>query len=159
MKAKRSDILEMQAVTTLDGRRSYIPVRDDAAGILAERDAMPPALRPDASPVAENLTGGYKDRAIGFSIKTWQLSLVVAVVAWLIGGKLLTDHPLLSLGALAWLITGFALVWAGAFVLDLAVSPSGVELLNVLLFWRYLSREQRERFRHYEESRKNERVR
>jgi energy-converting hydrogenase Eha subunit C len=134
-------------------------VRDDAAGILAERDAMPPALRPDASPVAEQLAGSYRDRAVGFSIRTWQLSLVVAVVAWLIGGKLLTDHPLLSLGALAWLITGFALVWAGAFVLDLAVSPSGVELLNVLLFWRYLSREQKERFRHYEESRKNERVR
>ena len=145
---KGSEIMDLQPVKRADGGVTYIPTRREH-GALTEIDARPLAAATQYQPITEELAGSYKNRAIGFSIKTWQLSAVVGFVAWLVGGKLLMDHPLLSLGALAWLITGFGLVWAGAFVLDLFLSPSGVAWYSARRMWNHLDREQAERWRYW----------
>ena len=126
MPPKRDTIIDLQPVTKPDGRKTFYPVRADA-GDLAEMDAAPLAqaqgLRPPA-PMATAVTeGDHVSRAWAFSIRTWQLAALVGFASWIILGKLATGHPLLSLGAVVWLITGVGVVWAGAFLLDWLSSP------------------------------------
>jgi len=142
-KRYKSSIIEMQALPRQGGGMSFVPVRQPQG----DMELIPPEAAPmrKAPQNQVTVTGTHLNRAWAFSVKTWQISAVVGLVAWLIGGKLLANHPLLSLGALAWLLTGFGLVWAGAYVLDALVSPEGAELLDTLLFWRFMAREQKER--------------
>ena len=68
----------------------------------------------------------------------------MGVGVWLLA-RILKGYPLLSVGAILWLVAGFAIVWAAAYLLDTLISPEGAELLDVVLFWRYMGREQKER--------------
>ncbi len=150
MKSKyKSAIVTLKPVTMADGRTTYIPVRQNEerdATDLTPIDAMQMAQRQmSAQPVTEKLTGGYKDRAIGFSIKTWQVSLLFGVIAWLLA-RVGAGVPLFSVRALLVLALGAGVVWFAAFALDLLLSPAGVAWYKARRFWNYMDREQIERF-------------
>ncbi len=57
--------------------------------------------------------------------------------------------PIASLLTLLLALAGFAVVWLGAYALHVFVSPDGTTFLHTLLAWNYLKKEQRERFRRY----------
>jgi len=149
---QRSVIIDMRPVSTLDDAnapKTFVPVRaEDTAGeiVPAEAGQLRPAPRTQTA-----VTGSHLNRAWAFSVKTWQLSLIVGVGVWL-AARILKGYPLLSLGAILWLVTGFGLVWAGAYILDTVVSPEGAELIDTLLFWRFMNREQKERHRRMREA-------
>ena len=141
-------IIEMKRITTPDGGTTYIPIRANGpdANELATVDTTALAERQmTAQPVVEKLMGGYKDRAIGFSIKTWQVSLLFGVIAWLLA-RVGAGVPLFSMQALLILALGAGVVWFAAFALDLLLSPAGVAWYKARRFWNYMDREQRERF-------------
>ena len=154
-------IITMKPIPRRDGGVTYIPVRADepnappqagplaemGPGQLVERQAAKPA------PIVENLTGDYKSRAIGFSIKTWQVSLIAGLAMWLIA-RLGAGVPLFSIKAMLALLAGVGVVWFGAYALDLALSPAGVELYKARRMWNFLDREQKERFDYWRETRR-----
>lgn len=91
---------------------------------------------------------GHVDRATGFTIATLPLAgatgivvLLVAIVAF--------GVPLLSVMALLLALGGFALVWLIAYIAHVFVSSDGALVLHTVMGWRYLRREQRERFKRY----------
>ncbi len=107
---------------------------------------MAPAPRVER--LRNQTTGSHTDRAIGFSIATWQLSFVVGL-ALIVIVRFFTAFPLLSLVTATIFFAGFLIVWAGAFFLHVVFSAEGVELLDTIFLWRYLNREQAERHRRY----------
>ena len=142
---KQSRIVELQPMTRQDGTTTYIPVRSGEEPTGGELTPYTDGiLRPAAPRTQTTVTGTHLNRSFAFSVKTWQLSLIVGVAVWL-AARILGGHPLLSLSAILWLVSGFGLVWGGAYFLDTIVSPEGAELIDTLLFWRYMGREQRER--------------
>lgn len=90
----------------------------------------------------------YHDRARGFGLATAPLAGVVGIVAALIGISAFSV-PILSVGALLLVLAGFAATWLVAYVGHLFISPDGALFLHVLLTWRYLGREQKERIKRY----------
>lgn len=163
MSKRKSIIVDMRPVSSLDdpnAPKTFVPVRReevapeemDAAHLAEARNLRPPA------PIATQVTtGDHVSRAWAFTIKTWQLAALAGFASWLILGHLATGHPLLSLGAVVWLITGVIVVWAGSFLLDWLSSPETANLFDVLLFWRYMSREQKERHRRMREAQRYDR--
>ena len=95
---------------------------------------------------------GYEDRARGFGIATLPLAasvgIVVALVA-VVGWRV----PVASLITLLLALGGFAGTWLIAYLAHVFVSPDGATFLHVILAWRYLRREQRERHNRYREVR------
>ena len=113
---------------------------------LAERQSA-------AQPVQERLTGDYTNRAIGFSIKTWQIALLAGLGMWLFS-RVGAGVPLFSIRAMLWLLAGTGVVWMAAFALDLLLSPVGVAWYNARRFWNFMDREQKERFDYWREERR-----
>ncbi len=155
----KSKIIEMKRITTSDGGTTYIPIRANmpepqglapmGTATLAEQQQQM-----TAQPVVEKLMGSYQDRAIGFSIKTWQVSLLFGVIAWLLA-RVGAGVPLFSVRALLILALGAGVVWFAAFALDLLLSPAGVAWYKARRFWNYMDREQRERFDYWRNVRQN----
>ena len=148
MSKRKNTIIELRPVSSLNdpnAPKTFVPVRAENTGareiIPAEAGQLRPAPRTQTA-----VTGSHLNRAWAFSVKTWQLSLIVGAGVWL-AARVLKGYPLFSVWAILWLVSGFALVWAGAYVLDTVVSPEGAELIDTLLFWRFMSKEQRERHR------------
>lgn len=108
----------------------------------------PVTIPPQPIRSTSHLEGSYSDRARGFSIATWQMSSVTAV-STVVLSQLAWGYPILSLTTLAWLVTGYLLVWFVSFTLHTVVSPEGADILNTVFMWRYLRREQNERHRRY----------
>jgi len=147
----KSTIVQMKPIRRADGGVTYIPQRQQGpdAGQLMELDPMQLAQQQSASqPVQERLTGDYKSRAVGFSIKTWQLSAIFGAAMWLLA-RLAGGFPLLSIKALLVMLLGFGLVWLAAFLADLLLSPAGVAWYNARRLWNHLDKEQAERHRFY----------
>lgn len=117
-----------------------IVIEESRPAEILHRDFMPPVEMPATS----HTTGTHTDRALAFSLRTFQLSAFAGVATWLVGSWGF-ELPLVSLAAFAVLSVGFCAVWLAAFVLDALASPEGVALYNARQFWRYLEREQRER--------------
>ncbi len=136
--------------------KTFAPVRaPEPQDELA--DIRPPDLTTlTPQPVVEKLAGDYRSRAVGFSIKTWQLSLVFGIAMWLLA-RLAVGAPLFSIKGVIALVMGFAIVWGAAFALDLLLSPAGVAWYNSRRFWNHLDQEQRERHRRYQEAQRHER--
>ena len=148
----KSRIIDMRPVTNLDdpnAPKTYIPVRAEDTGfgdLVTLKDSQAFIERQSvAQPVQERLLGDYKSRAVGFSIKTWQVALLFGVIAWLLA-RVGAGVPLFSMRALLILALGAGLVWLAAFALDLLLSPAGVAWYNARRFWNHMDREQKERF-------------
>ncbi len=160
MSKRKSTIIELKPVSSLDdpnAPQTYVPVRapDAGPGDLATVDAAALAERQmTAQPVVEKLVGSYQDRAIGFSIKTWQVSLLFGVIAWLLA-RVGAGVPLFSVRALLILALGAGVVWFAAFALDLLLSPAGVAWYKARRFWNYMDREQKERFDYWRSLRRD----
>ena len=73
------------------------------------------------------------------------LAGIVAIAMWIVA-KLFVGYPLFSLAALLFLVGGFLFVWLGAFVLDVLISSEGIDLFNSASYWRFMRKEQRERW-------------
>lgn len=139
----------LPALRPVDGNPYHLVVEDSGpaqppSAALPGPDHLP--ARPARAQIV--IEGSYSDRARGFSIATWQLSGVVAVAAVILS-QLMFDYPLLSVATLAWLVGGFFVVWLAAFLLHTFVSAEGVEFLEAWRLWRYVEREQAERWRRY----------
>ena len=117
-------------------------------------EVLPPAELPEAgaplSRAQSNVTGGFVDRAKGFSLVTsilgatlGGLGVIVAVAAW--------GVPLLSVAALAWFGGLFAGTWLVAYLAHVLISAEGAAWWHVVQGWRWLGREQQHR--HYLERR------
>jgi len=94
--------------------------------------------------------GSHTDRARAFSMRTMGLSTVVGTSA-VVGAVVLAGIPVFSLIALMYLIGGYLVTWTIAYVLDAAVSPEGNQLIDTLLFYRHIGREQRHRHHRMEQ--------
>lgn len=108
------------------------------------KDDQPAGLVP-VSTASSHTEGSYVDRAKAFSLRTWQLGTVVAVVAALVSTAIISN-PVLSLATLGWIVGAYMVVWLIAFALDTLNSAEGVALFNAWNYWRHMEREQRERF-------------
>jgi hypothetical protein len=95
-------------------------------------------------------TANYTDRARGFSLATAPLAGVAGLVAALVG-ILGWQVPIASLATLLLALGGFALVWLAAYIAHTLISPDGATFFHVLLAWRFLRAEQKERIRRYRE--------
>ena len=113
---------------------------------------MGPSQLPEAATrgnmrTTAHIEGSYQDRARGFSISTNNLAMVTAAF---VGAAVLVIGDDVTFAVLsAWVIGGYFIVWLGAFMLHTFVSAEGNDLIHTLLMWRYLNREQSERFRRY----------
>lgn len=92
------------------------------------------------------LTTSHTDRARGFTLTALPLSLALGVVALLLAATLF-GVPWLSALALVVLFGAFTTAWLAAYIWFQSASPDGVALVAVLLSFKLLSREQRERHR------------
>jgi hypothetical protein len=57
--------------------------------------------------------------------------------------------PILSVAALLLALAGFAVTWLLAYIVHVFVSTDGALVLHVVMGWRYLKREQAERWKRY----------
>jgi len=115
-------------------------------------EMLPPEVRPvefHAPVVLRSVAVSETDRAVGFTISTTGLAAIggvggvlLAVVGWQV--------PILSVPALAIFFVIAALVWATAWLFYSAASADGIGLLSVLLHYRLLRHEQKERLRRIE---------
>ncbi len=150
-------IVTMKPILRRDGGVTYIPVRAEEESTAGELAPMNPATLAErqsaAQPVQEHLRGDYTSRAIGFSIKTWQIALLAGLGMWLLA-RVGAGVPLFSIKAMLWLLAGASVVWMGAFALDLLLSPAGVAWYNSRRQWNHLDREQKERFDYWRKERR-----
>jgi hypothetical protein len=124
-------------------------------------EVLPPSAHElqAAQPVTtvQELTTSHQDRARAFNLVSIPLALTMGFVA-LLAAVGLAGVPLLSWAALLWLFTVFAFVWAVAWVVYVFVSPDGGTVLQIVLGYKLLAREQRERHARMRQYQEDERV-
>lgn len=111
-------------------------------------EILPLAELPPAPIAAPMPFSNHADRAHGFMLATSPLAAATGFVVLLIG-IIAFGVPILSVTALLLALAGFALTWLVAYALHVWVSPDGALFLHVLLMWRLLFLESRERRRRY----------
>jgi hypothetical protein len=90
----------------------------------------------------------HRDRAHGFVLVTAPLAAATGFVVLLIAVSA-AGIPVLSVAALLIALGGFTFAWLIALFLHIWVSPDGALFIHVLLLWRMLFIEGRERRRRY----------
>jgi hypothetical protein len=128
------------------GRNTFVPALRDAPAQIVEVEVM--RELPSAPISAPMPYSGHVDRAKGFSLATAPLAGVAGFIVLLIGISAF-GVPLLSVGALLLALGGFALTWLIAYGLHTFVSADGALFLHVILAWRYLFLEGKERRKRY----------
>ena len=130
-------------------------VRDNFVAAPAVRKPVQVQVLPPEAPMVQpasmaesQVHGSYQDRARGFNLVALPLAGGVGVGS-LIVGLVGFSIPFFSLAALTWLWSGFLLTWLAAWITHLLFSADGVSLLHTVGLWRYLQREQAERWRFY----------
>lgn len=93
----------------------------------------------------------YTDRARGFSLATAPLAGVAGLVAGLIG-IIGWKIPIASLVTLLLALGGFTVVWLAAYLAHVMVSPDGALTIHVVMTWRLLFMEARERRKRYRDA-------
>lgn len=139
-----------QPPATLPTTKRYVPeVRRHTVNLPAPTtDGYAVQMPPRATQHIEVKTS-MTDRAVGHTIATVPMLAILAILAPVIKGAVLAA-PITALGALTlWFMT-FAALWAGSWVLSLLMSAEGIGLIDTLLGWRLLYREQDRRWRHYD---------
>lgn len=121
------------------------PPRTRVEIVEVERD-LPPAPQTVLLP-----TANYTDRARGFSLSTAPLAGATGFVVLLIGITAF-GVPALSIAALLLALAGFTAAWLVAYVVHTLISPDGALFLHMVLAWKYLREEQKERIRRYREA-------
>lgn len=111
-------------------------------------EILPPADLPPAPITAPMPLSSHSDRAHGFVLVTAPLAAATGFVVLLIAIAAF-GVPVLSVAALLVALAGFTVAWLCAFALHVWVSPDGALFLHVLLMWRLLFLESRERRRRY----------
>jgi hypothetical protein len=143
---KRHDL----AVVDVDvrGNPRQLVVIEDPEPVHAEIVEVAPQLpgRPAAtSRLGATVEGDYVNRAKGFSITTMNISIVVGIL-FIIAAFAIRDTVTFGIITL-WFFTGFCVVWLISYVLHVFISPEGAEMLEILMYWRFINREQAERHR------------
>jgi hypothetical protein len=134
------------------GSNFVAPAPKTRVEIIPIEDALP--MLPTAQTSVE-LHTTYTDRAKGFQLATLPISiafgigaLVVAVVGYSV--------PVISIGALAVFWLAFLTWWLIGWAIHHVASPDGIALVQALLMYRYVRREQAERHQRYREARRHE---
>lgn len=127
---------------------TFVPALRDPASrveIIPIEEQIP--MLPTAQTSVE-LHTTYFDRAQGFQLATLPISiafgagaLIVAVVGYSV--------PVISIGALAVFWLAFLAWWLIGWAIHNIASPDGIALVQALLMYRYVRREQVERHRRY----------
>jgi hypothetical protein len=100
---------------------------------------------PIAAPMPHS---SHTDRAHGFLLATSPLAAATAIVVVLIG-ILAFGVPFLSVPALLLALAGFSFTWLVAYIAHTFVSTDGAMFLHVVLMWRLIFLESRERRKRY----------
>jgi hypothetical protein len=129
------------------GRNTFVPALRDPAPQIVEVES-PWRELPSAPISAPMPNSGHVDRAKGFSIATAPLAGVAGIVAAIVG-VIGWQVPIASLVTLLLALGGFALTWLIAYGLHTFVSADGALFLHVILAWRYLFLEGKERRKRY----------
>ncbi len=129
------------------GRNTFVaPYRESPAQVVeVETNWRELPTAPISAPMPYS---GHVDRAKGFGIATAPLAGVAGFIVLLIGISAF-GVPLLSVGALLLALAGFAATWLIAYGLHTFVSADGALFLHTIFAWKYLRREQTERFNRY----------
>lgn len=140
-------------------RQTFVPA---APIVVRPKVEILPPLQHElqaAQPVTtvQELTTSHQDRARAFNLVSIPLAATLGFVA-LLAAVGLAGVPLLSWAALLWLFTVFAFVWAVAWVVYVFVSPDGGTVLQIVLGYKLLAREQRERHARMRQYQEDERV-
>lgn len=151
----KQEIVHAPTQPSQGGPRFVVP---DPRPITPTRvEVLPPAAweMSGAQPAQtqQQLVTSHVDRAKGFTIASVPLAAVLGLVAFL-AAVVLFGVPWLSGLALIVLAGTFAAVWLVAWVWYQSASPDGVVLWQVILHYRLLRAEQRERLarlRRYQE--------
>lgn len=97
----------------------------------------------------------YVDRAKSFQLATLPISIAFGVGA-LIVAIVGYSVPVVSIGALAVFWLAFLAWWLIGWAIHHIASPDGIALVQALLMYRYVRREQTERHRRYREVSRHE---
>lgn len=147
-----------------DEEEKLIATRTDSRGMVRsmrvvdadQKPAAPPIVIPE-QPVAPlvphktstvHVEGTFSDRARGFNIVTWNLSLVIGGVFVVVAAVLRNNEIGLMAMALVFFF-GFSITWAIAYAGHTFISPEGSQLYEIFRMWNYLDSEQRARHRYY----------
>jgi hypothetical protein len=132
-------------------RDTFVPaLREDPPRTRVEIIEAAPAQLPAPPQTVLLPTANYTDRAKGFSLATAPLAAATGFVVLLIGITAF-GVPALSVAALLLALAGFTAAWLVAYIAHTLISPDGATFFHVLLAWRFLRAEQRERHRRYKE--------
>lgn len=104
---------------------------------------LPPA--PITAPMPHS---SHTDRSRGFVLVTAPLAAATGFVVLLVAIAAF-GVPVLSVAALLLALAGFTVAWLAAYALHVWVSPDGALFLHVILMWRLLFIESRERRKRY----------
>jgi hypothetical protein len=141
-----------------DEEEKLIATRTDSRGMVRSmrvvdgKPAAPPIVMPE-QPVAPlvppktstvHVEGTFSDRARGFNIVTWNLSLVIGGVFVVVAAVLRNNEIGLMAMALVFFF-GFSITWAIAYASHTFISPEGSQLYEIFRMWNYLDSEQRAR--------------
>ena len=111
-------------------------------------EILPPLALPPA-PISEPMPlSSHRDRAHGFVLVTAPLAAATGFVVLLIAISAF-GLPVLSIAALLVALAGFTAAWLVAYALHVFVSSDGALFLHVILMWRMLFLEGKERRRRY----------
>lgn len=128
-----------------EGKVTILP--PDHALDMPRRTDVGPAQLPQlpmnaGSQVALKTT--YTDRAWGFLLKSVPMWLAFVVGSVLIA-YFWRDVPLISATMIGYMFTGAIISWLISWVLDMAISPDGTTIIQSLLAFRIVAREQQHR--------------
>jgi len=111
-------------------------------------EILPPLALPPA-PITEPMPhSSHSDRAHGFVLVTAPLAAATGLVVLLVAISAF-GLPVLSVAALLVALAGFTAAWLVAYALHVFVSSDGALFLHVILMWRLLFLEGRDRRRRY----------
>ena len=115
------------------------------AEIIRVNDALP--MLPNATTNVE-LKTTYTDRSKGFQLATLPISVAFGIGA-LVVALLGFSVPIFSIAALSVFWIAFLGWWLLGWLIHHVASPDGIALVQALLMYRYLRREQQQRHRRY----------
>lgn len=91
--------------------------------------------------------GDHVGRARAFEIVTLNLSVVTGL-GFVVLAAVMRDS--LTLGVVSgFFFAGFVMAWLISYMMYVVVSAEGIDLLQVILAWRHLEKERRERWEYY----------
>jgi hypothetical protein len=143
MNRQRRHNMQVVDVDVRGNARQLVVIDDEPEAPIVEVAPQLPGRPAATSRLGATVEGSYQDRAWAFNINTMNLAVATGVMA-IIAAFVLRDTITFGVVTVAFFF-GFCLTWLIAYAIHTFVSPEGAEMLEILMYWRFINREQAER--------------